>query len=564
MVTATQLAPRESTTAEVLNDLFDMVGVPGKDFAFGGAYDGARRYDESLASWNPPLNSADLDLLPEKELLDARSRETFRNDAYVQGGANLHKDGIVGAMYFLNHKPNVEVLGMTEEQGEALQTEVEALFTLWGESPRNWVDAARRNNFTGMIRLGVGVACTGGELLATIEWLRDKGREFNTAIQMVDTDRLDTPPERQWDADIRRGIRMNQYGAPQSYFIRVRHKNDTGTFIGENAWKFKEVDAEKPWGRQQVIYLAEQLRVDQTRAVADIVAGLKEIAITRKFRDVTLQNAVTGAMYAASIESELPAEAVYQQLGGSTAGAITDYATQYLAAVNAYAGSAKHMKLDGVRIPHLFPGTKLQIRPAGSPGGVGQDFEVSLLRYIAAALGVSYEELSRDYTKTNYSSARAAMATTWKYMQARKRFFADAFANAIFRAWLEEAVNKNLLKNFPASKAGELYTDGVLNLKFEALCNCDWIGAARGQIDELKETQAAVLRIKYGLSTHEDELARLGKDWRKVYAQLQREAKEREERDIVLYEDNGTNAASGTTREADDGGKDDGDQKDAA
>lgn len=200
----------------------------------------------------------------------------------------------------------------------------------------------------------------------------------------------------------------------------------------------------------------------------------------------------------------------------------------------------------------------------GCDGGVGQDFEVSLLRYIAAALGVSYEELARDYTKTNYSSARAAMATTWKFMQSRKRFFADALANAIFRCWLEEAVNKNMLKNFPASKAGELYTDGVLNLKFEALCQCDWVGAARGQIDELKETQAAVLRIKYGLSTHEDELARLGKDWRKVYIQLQREAKEREARDIILYEDNGTNAASGTTREADDGGKDDGEQKDAA
>ena len=108
-------------------------------------------------------------------------------------------------------------------------------------------------------------------------------------------------------------------------------------------------------------------------------------------------------------------------------------------------------------------------------------------------------------------------------------------------------------------------TDGVLNLMFDALSSCDWIGAARGQIDELKETQAAVLRIKYGLSTHEDELQRLGKDYRRVYAQLQREMNEREERGIVLYEDNSVNAASGATREADgDGNKDSsGDTKDA-
>ena len=555
------VARQESSAAEVLNDLFTLVGTPGKDFAFGGAYDGAARFDKQLAGWTPPLNSADLDILPDKELLDARTRDSMRNDAYIQGGATIHKDGIVGSLYFLNSKPDWETLGFTEAWAEEFQREVEAKFTLWAESPRKWVDAARQNTFTSMIRLGVGVYTQGSEVLATVEWLRDKGREFNTAIQMVDTDRLSTPTELQWDENVRGGIRMNQFGAPQSYFIRVRHQHDIGLWRGMGAYQWKEIPAEKPWGRQQVIFIREQQRVDQTRAVADMVAGLKEIAITRKFRDVTLQNAVVNAMYAASIESELPPEAAYAQIGGGDVGsAITSYAEAYLSAVNEYVGSSKHMKIDGVKIPHLFPGTKLQLRPAGSPGGVGQDFEQSLLRYIAASLGVSYEELSRDYTKTNYSSARAAMANTWKFMQSRKKIVADAMANAIFRLWLEEAINKNMLRSFPANAAGMLYTDGVLNLMFEALCQCDWIGAARGQIDELKETQAAVLRIKYGLSTHEDELARLGKDWRKVYAQLEREAKEREARSIVLYEDNGTNAASGTARESDSGEKDTGDK----
>lgn len=555
------VARKESSTAEVLNDLFSLVGTPGKDFAFGGAYDGAARFDKQLAGWTPPLNSADLDILPDKELLDARTRDSMRNDAYIQGGATIHKDGIVGSLYFLNSKPDWETLGFTEAWAEEFQREVEAKFTLWAESPRKWVDAARQNTFTSMIRLGVGVYTQGSEVLATVEWLRDKGREFNTAIQMVDTDRLSTPTELQWDENVRGGIRMNQFGAPQSYFIRARHQHDIGLWRGMGAYQWKEIPAEKPWGRQQVIFIREQQRVDQTRAVADMVAGLKEIAITRKFRDVTLQNAVVNAMYAASIESELPPEAAYAQLGGGDVGsAITSYAEAYLSAVNEYVGSSKHMKIDGVKIPHLFPGTKLQLRPAGSPGGVGQDFEQSLLRYIAASLGVSYEELSRDYTKTNYSSARAAMANTWKFMQSRKKIVADAMANAIFRLWLEEAINKNMLRSFPANAAGMLYTDGGLNLMFEALCQCDWIGAARGQIDELKETQAAVLRIKYGLSTHEDELARLGKDWRKVYAQLEREAKERKARNIVLYEDNGTNAASGTARESDSGEKDTGDK----
>lgn len=546
----------ESSAAEIAADIDSLVGRVG---AFGGAYDGAARFDKQLASWNPPLQSADMDILPDKELLDARSRDTLRNDAYVQGGQTLHKDSVVGSMFFANAKPDHEILGFSEEWAEEFQREVEAKFTLWGESPFAWVDAARQNNFTAMIRLAVGVYAAGSEVLATVEWLRDKGREFNTAIQMVDADRLKTPYEHQWDDNVRAGIRRNQYGAPQSYYIRVRHPHDTGTFMGTNPDAYKEVEAYKPWGRQQVIYIREQQRIDQTRAVADIVAGLKEIAITRKFRDVTLQNAVVNAMYAASIESELPTQAVYDQLGGGNIGeAVTGYAEAFLGAISEYVGSSKHMKIDGVKIPHLFPGTKLQLRPAGSPGGVGQGFEQSLLRYIAAALNVSYEELSRDFTKTNYSSARAAMLQTWRFMMSRKKIVADGMATAIYRAWLEEAINKNMLKSFPAASAGMLYTNGHLNMMFEALSKVDWIGASRGQIDELKETQAAVLRIKYNLSTSEEELAKQGKDWRKVYAQLEREKKERKKRDIEFIEDaKMMNAATGSPRESRDDGSED-------
>ena len=526
-----------------------LVGVPSKTLALGGAYEGAARFDKQIAGWYPPLQSADADILPDKELLDARSRDIGRNDAYVQDGATLHKDGIVGAFYMLNAKPMWEVLGKTEEWAETFQREVEGLFTLWAESPMKWVDASRQNDLTGLVRLAVGVYTFTGETLATAEFVKQKGREFRTAIQMVDTDRLSTPETMQYDPTIRGGMKLDGYGAPQSAFIRVRHPRDVYSGVPEYWWK--EVKFQKPWGRQQVIYIREQQRIDQTRAIADIVAGLKEIAITKKFRDVTLQKAVLAATYAATIESELPPQAVYEQLGvtGGAGKATTEYATQFLTALAAYTGSSKNMLIDGVKIPHLYPGTRLNFQHAADPAGVGQDFEQSLLRYIAAALNVSYEELARDYSKTNYSSARAAMATTHRFMQSRKRIVADAFASHVYRLWLEEAINQDRIKSFPASEAPTLYTDGFLNLMFDALTNCVWIGAARGQIDELKETQAAVLRIKYGLSTHEDELSRMGKDWRQVYSQLEREAKERDDRNIVLFEDNSVNAASGSPRQ---------------
>ena len=544
---------------EIAATIDELVGPGhGREFAFSGAYDGAAVFDKQINTWAPPLQSADADILPDKSLLDARARDIGRNDAYVAGGEQLHKDSIVGHMFVLNSKPNTRILGWTDERAEAFQEEVEAKFQVWAESPHNWVDARRKSDLTSLIRLAVGVFVYGGEVLATCEWINTKRREFRTAIQMIDPDRLMTPFTHMNDPNVKGGIKFDSYGGPVSAFIRTRHPNDYQMSLAQpDMLDWKEVGFTKPWGRQQVIHILNEKRVDQSRAVSDIVTSLRELAITKKFRDVTLQNAVVNATYAASIESELPSEVVYQQMGaGDTASAVTDYASDYLAAIADYTSSSKNMQIDGVRVPHLFPGTKLNLTPAGTPGGVGQDFETSLLRYVAVALNVSYEELSRDYSRTNYSSARAAMSQTRRFMQTRKKEVADRMANYIFRLWLEEAINQDQIETYRAKDAGLLYTNGHQNLIFDALTQATWIGASHGQIDELKETQAAVLRIKYGLSTHEDELSRLGKDWRKVYAQLQREATDREARGIELYEDNSVNAASGTTREADDSEKD--------
>ena len=548
---------------DLANSITDLVGPAYREMAFTGAYDGAAVFDKNLTTWSPPLQSADRDLIPEKRMLDARSRDIARNDAYIAGGGTLHKDSIVGHMYILNSKPQNEILGWTEDRAEAFQAEVEAKFQVWAESPHKWVDAARQNDLTALIRLAVGVYTFGGEVLATAEWLSQNRREYRTAIQMIDTDRLQTPWEHANDPRVRGGIRCDAYGAPIAAYIRTRHPADYGMSMSLME-DFRTVGFWKPWGRRQVIHIREQQRVDQTRAVADIVAGLREIAITRKFRDVTLQNAVVNATYAASIESELPSEVLYEQMGGGNiADSVQQYTSAYLSAVNEYVGSSDNMRIDGVRVPHLFPGTKLNLRPAGTPGGVGQDFEQSLLRYVAASLNVSYEELSRDYTRTTYSSARAAMLQTWRTMQSRKKIVADEMANAIFRLWIEEAINNDRLETFRASEADQLYTNGHQNMMFDALTRADWIGASRGQIDELKETQAAVLRIKYGLSTHEDELAKLGKDWRKVFAQKEREQKDMESRGIILLEDNSVNAASGDPREDETGGEKDADSADS-
>lgn len=505
---------RESGVSAIEGPLQQHVGLPG------GAHEGADRSSRELGTWQPVIRSPDAEINREKGILDARGRDLVRNTGFMQGAVSIHRDSIVGSQFRLNAKPNYKVLGLSEEWAEEFQQEIEAKFSLYAESDACWVDASRMNTLTGLVRMGIGGFFFGGEVLGTMEWMKGANRPYRTAMQMIDPDRLSNPNDGADTDSLRRGIEKDMRGAPLAYWIRVGHPNDV-SFAGNN-YKWVRVPVRKPWGRLMVLHVIEQMRPDQTRGVAEMVSILKEMRMTKKFHEITLQNAVVNATFAAAIESELPPEIAMQSIGVNDDGTPGDpYAARLLAQIAEYQGGARNLNIDGVKIPHLYPNTKLKLFPASNPGGVGDDFEQSLLRNVASALGLSYEQFSRDYTKTNYSSARASMNETHKYMQSRKKSVADRIANAIYSCWLEEAINEGTLESMRGVNAPSFYE----GLNKEAYCNATWIGASRGQIDEMKETQSAVLRVTSGLSTREIECARLGNDYREIFEQLLREKK---------------------------------------
>lgn len=539
-----------------------VIDVPGRviEHAVGGGLEGAERTSRETFNWNPSIISPDNQIGPIKDMADARSRDSVQNDGYGMGVVHTHRDSIVGAQYRVNMQPAFELLqamgikGATEEWADEYQSVVESRFNLLSDSQECWFDASGTNTFTGMLRLAVGGFVMTGEVLGTAEWLRAAGRPFSTAIQMVSPTRLCNPDGMADDKYLRRGVKKDFNGRPIGYWFRLTHPGDF-FFNNDEELRWKYVPATKPWGRRQVIHIVEQFQPDQTRGVADMVAVLKQMRMTKKFQDIVLQNAVVNATYAAAIESELPKEMIFGALGGGQKD-FADQLGQYMTALTNYVGGSKNISIDGVKLPHLFPGTKLSLKPMGTPGGVGTEFEESLLRHTASALGLSYEQFSRDYTKTNYSSARASMGETWKFMQGRKKMVADRFASSILALWLEEDINAGNIP-LPKGTGPEIFYDPVIR---EALLACEWIGASRGQIDELKETQAAVMRINSGLSTYESEAARLGQDFRRLFRQQAREQKLMKSLGLVFNTQAtkpGANDAQSTMKEDNSTSKDD-------
>jgi len=134
-------------------------------------------------------------------------------------------------------------------------------------------------------------------------------------------------------------------------------------------------------------------------------------------------------------------------------------------------------------------------------------FSEFVLRQIGVSMGLPYEQIMKDYSKTNYSSARAALLESWRYFTTRRAWLTTYWAQPVYELWFEEAVNAGLIDapDFYAQRA--YYT------------RAKWIGPGRGWIDPVKEAEAAQVRMATGISTLEAECAEQGMDYNDVIDQ---------------------------------------------
>lgn len=502
----------------------------GREVVIGGGLEGAERTKRETAMWNPRMGSPDRAINPGKRLANDRGQDMTLNDGYTQGAVRTQKDSIVGAQFRVNAKPDYRVICGTDarwaqEWGEEFASVAESRFNLASESEDGWFDASGQLTLTAMLRLWVGAFCYTGEMIGAVEYEdSDPTRPFKTAIQMISSDRLcnrDGLPDGydpRTGAKLSRGIEMDRKNRPIRFHIRRGYENDADV-RDPNTWDI--LNARLPWGRRQVLFVRDPSMIDQTRGISEMVAALAHSNMTKTYTELVLQRAVVEASYAASIESELPNAEVLAAMGGGPDGFINAIG-EYMSMLQEFLGGAENIAIDGVKMPHFFPGTKMNIQPLSTTGGIGSDFENSLIRRLAATFGVGFSEMSRNFKEFNYSGIKAEMALIERTMNSKKKFGADRIATQVYQLWVEEEIGAGNLPLPPGRNRTDFYRDPLMK---DAYTRCTWIASGRGQVDELKETQAAMLRIKAGLSTYEEECARLGKDWREMAAQRAKEEK---------------------------------------
>ncbi|UMR98616.1 phage portal protein [Escherichia coli] len=480
------------------------VGYSGGGAGFGG----------QMMKWLPVSQSADAALLPSLRLGNARADDLVRNNGIAANAVALHKDHIVGHMFLISYRPNWRWLGMDEEAAKSFVAEVEDAWTEYCDGVFGETDIEGKRTFTEFIREGVGVHAFNGEIFLQPVWDAETTQLFRTRFKAISPKRISTPGNGPGNRFLRAGVEINQYGKALAYHVR----EDDWPAYGTGKWT--RIPRTLPSGRPAMIHVFEPMEDGQTRGANQFFSVMERMKMLDTLQATQLQSAVVKAMYAATIESELDSEKAFEYLG-ATSGTLKDDSNPLISIMANYARyyQLNEVRMAGAQIPHLFPGDELKLQTAQNADNGFSVLEKALLRYIAAGLGVSYEQLSRDYSQVSYSSARASANESWRYFMGRRKFIAARLATQMFSCWLEEAIIRGIIRppraRFSFWEARSCW------------CRAEWIGSGRMAIDGLKEVQEAVMRIEAGLSTHEKELALMGEDYQEIFAQQVREAEER-------------------------------------
>lgn len=172
-------------------------------------------------------------------------------------------------------------------------------------------------------------------------------------------------------------------------------------------------------------------------------------------------------------------------------------------------------KLEGQQIWRGYPGD--EITPVGPnvPGSDSLPWILMIQRSIAIGMGLSYEEMFRDYTKGSWSSVRSAMASDRKRFRPLQRFAIHHFGNPTVRRFDAAAVG-NLTEGFPSPTQWALEQD-------DAWHSQEWSTPGWESPNPKDDATADDIRLKNGTATFQSIMSRQGVSWRKHFRQRERE-----------------------------------------
>ncbi len=470
-------------------------------------HEAAGRGRRSLA-WMPGNPGAVAAMLATNAELRGKSRDLVRRNAWAQAGIEAFVANAVGT----GIKPQ------SLSGDERFKAEVQALWRDWVEE----ADAAGQTDFYGLQALACRAMLEGGECLIRLRPRRpDDGLSVPLQLQLLEPEHL--PINLNTDLPsgnvVRSGIEFDNLGRRVAYHLYRSHPEDgrLAPMSGQSGMDTVRIDA------KEVIHLFRVLRPGQIRGEPWLSRALVKLNELDQYDDAELVRKKTAAMFAGFVTRANPEDNLMGE-GASDADGI------------ALAG------LEPGTLQILEPGEDIKFSDPADVGGSYSEFLRTQFRAVAAAIGITYEQLTGDLSGVNYSSIRAGLLEFRRRCEAIQHgVIVHQMCRPIWRAWMDAAVLSGALAAPRYAKSRQAA---------RAWQAAKWIPQGWQWVDPEKEFKALQLAIRSGLMSRSEAISSFGYDAETIDKEIAADNARADALGLVLDTDPRQVACNGATNSA--------------
>lgn len=445
-----------------------------------------------------PRRSSRYDEARSLDLVMARAESLVGSDGHAASCVDSLALNVAGPGLRPQSYPKLSALGIAPEAANDFAESAEAAWEIWCAE----ADAADTDHFDDLQYQAIRSMFVTGEFLHLPVWLdpaKDPCRTFGLALQSLHPARLRTPSDKMTDPTIRAGVQLGIGNAPLGYWIA--EPREGRMLLGLTSKDFRFVPR-KVGHRYTCLHQRHASMPEQLRGESLLSPAMKHFRDLADYVDYELVGALIAACFTVFIES--PGNSMDgQALPGHAPSGESPSSRRYPEEVN------PGLVLRGK------PGDKIQTISNNRPAPSFDAFYTRMTRMAAASTGQPYEIVAKDFSKTNYSSARAALLEVWKLHTMYQDWFIRSYLQRVWTMVMEEAYLRGLLvmpKNAPGFYEST-----------RAWCAAIWTRPPRGNIDPVKERKAESLGLETFTETRTGICHAGGKDWDAVLRTLERE-----------------------------------------
>jgi len=454
------------------------------------SYQGASQ-DSELKTWvySKGHKTADSEILRDLQTLRERSRDLYKNNTIGRGAIKTNVANVVGRGLKLQSNIDRKFLKLNDKVADDWEDNVERRFKAWSQTSS--ADASRRLDFNELTELAFLSYLKSGDVFAMLPLIKRNDSKNSLRVRLIEADKISTPFDQTYNDRIREGVELGKHDEPLRYYIKV---NQT-THVSVDAFGKKS-------GRANVLHLYKQERPGQSRGVPFLSSVISTIKQLGRYKDSELAAAVVSSMFTVFIKSNDPNALDNPNPLGNSKSVEQEESPDYELAPGA--------------IYQLRENEEIDLANPTRPNTSFEGFVNALLKEIGMALQIPLEILTKQFN-SSFSASRAAKIEAWKYFNGEREWLSRKFCQPIFVEWLSEEIAH-----------GRIIAPGFFTSEDiqQAYCSCMWVGESMGQIDELKEANAAIARVNAGLSSRQEETTLLnGGDFKRNVRKLKQEKK---------------------------------------